>query len=117
MRRALAAAALLTSASPAFAADRSDVMKWEAAFQVLNAVDAATTIACMHQKDCEEANPLVGKHPSTAKIIGIKAAVGLIHFYAVNEISKRDTKTALRIAQVSVFAQGTVVGLNLRVIW
>src|SRR4051812_11101710 len=67
MKKLIIAAALCcASTTPALAATKADAMKWEVGYQVLSAVDAAQTIYCLrHDPDCEEANPLFGKHPKT----------------------------------------------------
>jgi hypothetical protein len=124
-----AALALTMTASPALAADRdesdryrieqprgvtrSDVMKWEAAFLVLSAADLAITVRCLERNECEEMNPVFGKHPKTSTLVLGKLVGGAIHFTAIDYISRRDPKLALRLAQISVVVQGGVVGFNL----
>lgn len=107
----------LVASSPALAADKSDAMKWEAGFQVLSAIDAAETIYALESGKASEANPLFGKHPSAAKVIIVKALVGGVHYALVDRMANKNPKGALRVAQVSVMLQGTVVGLNARFVF
>jgi hypothetical protein len=123
-----AALALTMTATPALAAGddsdryridqprgvtRSDVMKWEAAFLVLSAADLAITVRCLERNECEELNPIFGKHPKTSTLVGAKVGAGIVHYLAIDFIARRDPKLALRLAQVSVVVQGGVVGFNL----
>lgn len=118
MVKKLILAVTLCSSTSAFGATKSDAMKWEAGYQVLSAIDAAETIYCTKKiSGCEEANPLFGKHPSTAKIILTKVLIGGAHFILIDRMANRDPKAAMRIAQISVVLQGTVVGLNARIIF
>jgi hypothetical protein len=119
MKLTIACAALaLCTAAPAAAATKADAMRWEAAYEVLNAVDAVQTAYCVHHVGgCEEANPLLGKHPSTAKIIAAKVVLGGLHFAIVDRMANRNPKAAMRVAQVSVGLQGAVVGLNMRIVF
>lgn len=110
--------ALAISAAPASAATKADAMHWEMGFQVLSALDAAETIYCLRTSPtCEEANPLMGKHPSTLKIIAGKAIMGGLHFALVDHLADKNPRLALRVAQISVVFQGTVVGLNARIVF
>lgn len=94
-------------------ANRSDVMKWEAAYLVLSAADLVITARCLEHDECIELNPVWGKKPSTEKLVIGKLIGGAIHFAAIDYISRRNPKMALRIAQISVAVQGGVVGFNL----
>lgn len=114
IRRVIIAAALAATAVPAQAATKADVMKWELGYQVLNIADVAATAICLHQPTCEETNPIFGKHPKVWKLVAAKVVFGGLHYVLIDKLADKDTKTALRIAQVSVLLQGTVVGLNIR---
>lgn len=117
-RPILIAAALAATSTPAFAATPEDAMRWEMAYQGLSALDAAETIYCLkHVSGCEEANPLLGKHPGPAKIIASKIILGGLHFVLVSRLAHKNPKQALRIAQISVGFQGAVVGLNARIVF
>ncbi len=135
MKRLLLATALL--ATPAFAETPPTVpaasvyardyrlhdqqkaaLRWELAYQLASALDAAETIYCLRtDPTCEEANPLMGKHPSTAKIILTKAAFGLIHYEFTHRLARHNPRAAMRISQISFALQGAVVALNMRVIF
>jgi hypothetical protein len=118
-----AAAAISTPAlaePPSYRIEKQEVtrraaMKWEMIFLALSAADAAVTIDCLHRDVCEEVNPLFGKHPSTRTIVLGKIVGGAIHFAAFTYLNDRNPRVALRAAQVSVVAQGSVVAFNLRV--
>jgi hypothetical protein len=68
----------------------------------------------MSREDCEEGNPLLGKHPSTGKILAAKVLLGAAHFALFDRLRDKNPRMALRVAQVSVALQGAVVGLNAR---
>lgn len=119
MKRLIIAAALCcASTTPALAAIKADAMKWEAGYQVLSAIDTAQTVYCLHHDpDCEESNPLFGKHPKAWKLVAAKVVFGGLHFVLVDRLANPNPKAALRVAQISVVLQGTIVGLNARVIF
>jgi len=105
----------LTTELGSFWQNQSSAMKWETTFLALSAVDAAQTIRCLKRDLCQEANPLFGKHPSAATIVGSKLAGGLLHYALINDLNKRDPKLALRTAQISAGLQGGVVAMNARI--
>lgn len=128
MKRMILAAALMCAATPALAeqpsyrieqsATAKAAMRTEYVFLGLSAIDAVETIAILgHCKDCVEGNPIIGKHPGVGKIVAFKLVGGAVHFYMVREITKKNPKLGLRIAQVSAFAQGAVIGLNARFVF
>ena len=92
----------------------SAALRWELSYLALSAVDTAQTIDCLSRNECEEANPLFGKHPSSAALIAAKVAFGAAHFVVFNHLNKRNPHGALRFAQGSVIVQGGVVALNAR---
>lgn len=110
----ICATSALALAAPAQAATKADAMKWEAAYQVLSAVDVAQTVYCLDRGTCEETNPLFGSNPKAWKLIAAKVAFGGLHYVLVDRLANKDPKTALRVAQISVALQGTVVVLNAR---
>jgi hypothetical protein len=112
-----AAAVALLCPTPALAATQADAKKWEIAFQAENLADAVVTSTCLHSGQCAEGNPLIGRHPSDAKLFGIKAAVGLVHFIAWKRLLAQDAKSAMRFSQISLVGQGTIVALNLRFVF
>jgi hypothetical protein len=92
----------------------SSVMKWEAGYLALSAIDTVQTIDCLDRGECKEGNPLFGKHPSAGKLIAAKVLFGAAHFALVNHMNERNPHAALRFVQGSVLMQGGVVGLNAR---
>lgn len=100
-----------------FEKTQSEALKWEIAYQVLNAVDAAQTIYVIETGRGVEANPLFGKKPKPFVIIAAKASWGVVHFLTVSQITKKNPKLGLRVAQISVIGQGAVVGLNARFVF
>lgn len=58
---------------------RKRVLRREILFQVLNVVDTVQTVDCLNRQVCHEMNPILGRNPSTGKLIGIKALAGGIH--------------------------------------
>jgi hypothetical protein len=116
MIRWLLPAAILACSAPAIAEpSRGEARKWEAAYLTLSAIDAAETIHCLRHDQCEEANPLFGKHPGAAKLIAGKVALGAIHFAVFERLNGRNPRAAMRFAQVSVAVQGGVVLFNARI--
>src|SRR6476646_6589176 len=55
-------------------------LQWELSYLALSAIDTAQTVDCLRRNQCEEANPLFGKHPSSGKLIAAKLAFGAAHF-------------------------------------
>jgi hypothetical protein len=90
-----------------------DIKALEIAFQVLNVADAVTTIACLKQDDCEETNPLYGKHPKPIVVVGAKTLVGAIHYFAMRSLLPDNPGLARALGWVTVTVQGGAVGLNL----
>lgn len=75
-----AALALLTPAAEARTLDQRlhELPRAEYAFQALNIADVVTTIDALHH-GYSERNPILGRHPSDAEVIGYNAGVGLLH--------------------------------------
>lgn len=119
MRRlaVLAAGAALALASPAVADTRAAARHYEAAYLALSAIDLAETVHCLERHQCEEGNPLFGRHPSTPRLIASKLALGALHFTVFTRLNERNPSAALRMAQISCVAQGGVVALNLRFVF
>lgn len=97
-----------------------DVTEREIAFQVLNALDAVQTIAWCNKWAKEvrcEANPLVGKHPSTTQIILGKAVSGVVH-YVITDLLRDKHSEWLDEWQIgTIVIQGGVVAYNMTVIF
>jgi len=116
-----AAALSLLAPMPAFADPRLNVqdtkaaaLKWELSYLALSAVDAVQTMECLDRGICKEGNPLFGKHPSKKALIIGKVGFGMLHFAVFSYANERNPKTALRLAQITCAAQGSVVLLNAR---
>lgn len=107
---ALALIAAPASAQPSW----QHVRAWEFAYQGLNAVDTVQTLDFLHRGKAHELNPLLGKHPSDARLILTKVAFGAVHFVVIRKLYEADPTFALRAAQLSVVVQGGVVAANLR---
>jgi hypothetical protein len=106
----------LVIATPSKAAEPTwkEIKKLELVFQSLNAIDAVQTIDCLNREICYEANPLLGKYPSTEEVIKFKVANGIIHYIITKEIYKRDPKAARTFQYISIGIQGSVVTANMR---
>jgi hypothetical protein len=89
-------------------------LKWEVAYLALSAIDTAQTISCLNRGECDEANPLFGRHPSSTKLIAAKVVFGAVHFAIFERLNDHNPKAALRMAQISAGLQGGVVLLNAR---
>lgn len=94
--------------------ERKDAIRWEVAYQVLNAIDTVQTVDCLSRHVCTEANPLFGKRPSKEKLIAGKALLGLGHFLLFSKLLGDDPRKARTMARWSVGIQGTVVVANAR---
>lgn len=100
MKKTMIAAALLFITSSAFAQElklalvdtqaKPECTQWcrpywksmpqeEYAFFVAEAADCWTTLDIKNHADMEEANPILGKHPSDGRIIGMCVGAGLLH--------------------------------------
>lgn len=117
MKKLLFLIALPLLSSPARATE--DWEKLEATYQVLNFIDLAQTDTCLRAKTCVELNPLLGKNPSTEKLIAFKLAGGVLHYIITKELVKStgpDSKEVKVWLYGSILVQGAVVGLNFRII-
>lgn len=111
----IATAALLT-ATPARADEPTwqEVRRIELVYQGLSAVDAVQTCDFLKRGVAHELNPILGKNPKCAEVVGFKIAGGLAHWLLVRTLFKEDPKIAKWVAIGSVTIQGGVVGANLR---
>ncbi|RVU03256.1 hypothetical protein EOE18_16720 [Novosphingobium umbonatum] len=89
-------------------------VKLEAAYQILNALDAAQTISCVHKPNCQEGNPIFGRRPSVEKIVLMKAGFGALHYVVAKNLFKEDARTAVSFQVATLLVQGVVCGLNMR---
>src|SRR5690242_10426673 len=133
-RLILFAATALAVAEPAIAADqaqrpvppteqqraeryRVQADRWQRAYWVASAADAAVTIYALENGKGVEANPLWGKHPTPLTVIGAKVGFGVVQHLIYREVRKQDPKLALRVAQISFAVQSGVVLWNARVVF
>lgn len=93
---------------------RRRVLNMEYAFQFFNAMDYATTQRCLDRGICEEGNPLIGRHPSTKKMIAIKAGAGAVHYGVIRYLADRDPEVAWVAQLVTTVFQAGVVGWNMQ---
>lgn len=89
----------------------------EVAFQVLNAADTIETCHVLATGKGYEANPLIGKHPSCGRLVGIKAVSGAVHWFVADRINRIDPEFAKWFQIITNAIQGAVVAANLRVVF
>lgn len=102
----------LLLSTPAVAATPGQL---EAAYQILNVADIVETETCLHQGTCVEANPIFGRHPSDARLIGTKVGMGLVHYLIFRKLYEDNNPHIKVFEYVSIAVQGGVVVANLRV--
>jgi len=66
--------------------------------------DAAQTISCLQAHTCHEANPIYGRHPSSARVILTKVIGGAFHFWLVDKMNKTNPREARLTAQLRVLS-------------
>lgn len=108
---------LLLAALVATPARADTVSQMEIAYQALNVADFITTEDCLQRGTCHEANPLLGSHPSTARLAAFKLAVGAGHYVLMRQIYHSNPRAARTFEIVSIVMQGGVVGANLRFVF
>jgi hypothetical protein len=91
----------------------ADIKRLEIAFQLLNAADAVSTVVCLKREDCQENNPIYGKHPRPIVVVGAKAVAGAVHYWAMRSLLPDHPGLARAFGWFSVTVQGSVVGLNM----
>lgn len=95
----------------------ADIKKLEIAFQVLGATDAALTVYCLEKGTCREGNPIFGKQPGAALVIGSRVAGGAAHYFLAREASKHHPGIT-RIGVIgSIILMTAVLGHNLTVVF
>lgn len=93
---------------------RRRVLNMEYAFQFFNALDYATTQRCLDRNTCVEGNPLIGRDPSTKKMIAIKAGAAAFHYGVIRFMADRDPEIAWIAQLVTTAFQAGVVGWNMQ---
>jgi hypothetical protein len=89
-------------------------MRWELAYQVLNAVDAAQTVSCLRRDRCVELNPMIGGNPTTARVIAQKVATGCLHYLATRALLAHSPRAARIFEYASIVFQSGIVAWNVR---
>jgi hypothetical protein len=89
----------------------------EIAFQALNAADFAVTAHCLRRDICHELNPLLGRHPSTGKLLAVKIGTGAVHYLVARRLARTDPGAARVFEIVSIVVQGGVVAANARILF
>lgn len=91
--------------------------RMELVYQVLNVADAATTISCVERGTCREQNPLYGgPRPSWARVAGIKAGVGLLHYMVYRSLVKAEPRVAKIFEFSTIVIQGAAVLWNMTIV-
>lgn len=81
----------------------------EYVWQGLNAIDAVETCVFLRSGRAQEANPLLGRHPSCGKVVAFKAGAGVLHYLIADSLDPE----ARRIFEiVSIAVQGGIVAWN-----
>lgn len=111
--RGRVAIALALCASPVYAGC-SD--KAELAFQGLNAADAIATSGVLHHGGIEH-NPLLGKHPSNAKLFAVKAATGAAHcgFRLLIEDNASGFEQVYDVVTIGIVGAGLGITIHARI--
>lgn len=90
-----------------------EIRRYEIAYQSLNLIDAAQTIAALRSGKAQEANPLLGDNPSTITIIGYKAAWGGVHYMVTRWLMREHPEYARLYQFASIAVQGGTVTWNM----
>jgi hypothetical protein len=90
------------------------IKKLEITYQTLNIIDIAETMYFLHNNSAIELNPILGKDPSPAKVVGYKTLTGILHYYAAEKLYEYNPRYAKNFEYVTIGVQGAVVALNLR---
>lgn len=117
MRRLLALAALVATPAAADTYGPPDWQDWEKAFVVASAADLGTTVYCIERHKCSEANPILGRHPSTGELVAFKVAGVALQYKLVSKIAESDPEAAKWVAIVSTILTAGVATANLRFVF
>lgn len=91
---------------------RLDVM--EVTYQLLNIGDAITTIDLTRRPGVREGNPILGSHPSTGAVIGVKSAMAVLHLLTYRKMRNHNVRSGLKFEAISILIQGSITGANMR---
>lgn len=117
MLRFITGLAALLWSTAAVCSERDEWERREYAYHALNLVDAAQTCYVVGTGRGFEANPLYGRTPSCAKIVGIKIATSTLHHIIADELYKRDPDAAKLFQKISIGIQSGVVAWNFTVVF
>ena len=93
---------------------RRDAKRTAYAALALSAIDGIETCIAVSSGRGSEGNPLYGKHPSCAKVAGIKIITGALFLLTFNRALDRDPYAARRGARIFLVVQGGMVLANAR---
>jgi hypothetical protein len=87
-----------------------------AAYVAESAYDAAQTDQCLHAQRCTETNPVLGSHPTTARLIGTKAIVGGALYWLADSFPQQRTLLLGigNVLEISVIAHNASIGMNVK---
>lgn len=72
----------------------------EYVFDVALAADMATTLDIRKHADCAETNPILGRHPSDARVIAYGIAAGIAHYAVTRELLRLNMHRTLAAWEV-----------------
>jgi hypothetical protein len=115
MRMIFVAAALALLPLSARAAEWQPLPPEEYAFQAVNLADMSLTLDIKNHRDMQEANPMLGQHPSDAAVFGYKLGAGALHAVVTELLLQHGaSKRVMRIWEwTSIGVEGAAVGNNL----
>lgn len=91
-----------------------DLPAKEWVYQGLNLADKAITAECIHSANiCEEGNPLLGRRPSTAKLMGAAVIQGAAHAAFTTALQDYRPDLVDRWENLSLVIGVGVIGWNL----
>ncbi len=113
MKLIFVAAALALPLS-ARAAEWQPLPPEEYAFQAVNLADMSLTLDIKNHRDMQEANPMLGHHPSDGAIFGYKLGAGALHAAVTELLLHGASKRMVRIWEwTSIGVEGAAIGSNL----
>jgi hypothetical protein len=65
-------------------------MIYEASYQALHVIDTAQTLRIRHKVQFHESNPILGRYPSDAEVLGVMAAEAIAHAYVTKLLADRN---------------------------
>ena len=80
----------------------------------LNLADVVLTYNCLQRGNCEEANPIYGRHPSLPRIIITKSFFTAAQWAITDVLLEMDPKKAKFLTYASIAINAGVVGWNMQ---